>query len=85
MKSKYDRSTKPFEVLVKLYQFSKSTRKICNNPKWKHLAYYNTMQSCNDAIRDFRKVYKYEDIFKICRFKAVDRNESLFNGWGEYL
>jgi hypothetical protein len=51
----YDNSTKEFEVLQITYRWDKYTRKLINDPRWKHYKYYKTLKSALDAVKDFRK------------------------------
>jgi hypothetical protein len=54
----YDKSTKPIEVLYKEYMFTKYTRKLRFEPRWRHFKYYSTLHGANDALLVFKKYGK---------------------------
>jgi hypothetical protein len=53
---------KEFQVQRKSYQFDKITRTLKNNPEWKHVKYYKSMEAAKDAVRGFRNSI-YEKVY----------------------
>lgn len=78
-KWKSDTSSKPYEVQRAEYVFDKESRKLINIPQWHHFKYYNSEETANDAVRDFRNS-RYDKRFKddkekitIARYRVSER------------
>lgn len=63
-RANYDKSKKPYEILYKDYDFDKYGRNLMKscNPLWRHYRYYDTLEAAEDAIKEFRKKGKSENI-----------------------
>lgn len=58
MKKGWDTSTKPYEIVYKSHAFDKNTRKFLKDfscCELSHKRYYNTIESAENALKDFRK------------------------------
>lgn len=53
-RSSFKTSKKEFEVLNIEYKWDKYTKELLQEPIWKHLKYYTTLEAAQDAVRDFR-------------------------------
>ena len=87
----YDKSTKPYEVQRKHYRFFKYGRNLSYPANWVHCKYYETLESAEAALKDFRRSgldRAYRDYpwnekdfphitptINIYRYRAVKRDE----------
>lgn len=75
MKPKYDKSTKPYEILIQEYTFADRILQFFH--RWYHWKYYNSEQACIDAIRAYRNSkwanIKVDKTIRLKRFKYIKR------------
>jgi len=57
-----DINTKLYKLMCINYVYNKKTRKLINNPVWKHNTSYKTLQGINDALQYYRKHHS-KDIY----------------------
>lgn len=85
-----DKSTKPFEVIQKMYTFKDPSRNLERESCWFHMRYYNTLEAAETACKSFRQVRRrrvwvkllslidrnaaYERTIELFRYKVIQRD-----------